>query len=158
MVRYFLLLFRCLEDFYWNCIEEKFCYDETIAYYNPDEDEHYQKKSGNYLSEPSVENNNGPICAQPSSTALQRNCSTISSKVHEDYYREIQTNVPILAPEIISVFENSQIFHEHEPHHQKTPTNKQIKFGNLTPSVHRKRSGNNQSDSEKLLERLEGKN
>lgn len=28
---YFLALHRCWEDFYWNCIEEKFCYDETIG-------------------------------------------------------------------------------------------------------------------------------
>lgn len=31
--QFFLLFFyfSCWEDFYWNCFEEKFCYDETIG-------------------------------------------------------------------------------------------------------------------------------
>uniref|UniRef100_A0A6B2E9I6 Uncharacterized protein n=1 Tax=Phlebotomus kandelakii TaxID=1109342 RepID=A0A6B2E9I6_9DIPT len=107
---------RCLlsiwEDFYWHCIEEKFCYDESIAHYNPDEDEYIATKGKIGLMESNSDNNNPPICTQP--MRIQRNCSTISSKCHEDdFHRDIQTNVPVLAPEILAVFRNSQIFHEH---------------------------------------------
>ncbi|XP_059620225.1 uncharacterized protein LOC132264145 isoform X2 [Phlebotomus argentipes] len=109
---------RCLqsiwEDFYWHCIEEKFCYDESIAHYNPDEDEYIVagKAKNGMVAEANADNNNPPICAQP--MRIQRNCSTISSKIHEDdFHRDIQTNVPVLAPEILAVFRNSQIFHEH---------------------------------------------
>ncbi|XP_055708228.1 uncharacterized protein LOC129804710 isoform X2 [Phlebotomus papatasi] len=109
---------RCLqsiwEDFYWHCIEEKFCYDESIAHYNPDEDEYIVggKTKNGLIVDANPDNNNPPICAQP--VRLQRNCSTISSKIHEDdFHRDIQTNVPVLAPEILAVFRNSQIFHEH---------------------------------------------
>lgn len=28
---HYRILFRCLEDLYWQCIEEKFCYDESIG-------------------------------------------------------------------------------------------------------------------------------
>uniref|UniRef100_A0A1L8DAF0 Uncharacterized protein n=1 Tax=Nyssomyia neivai TaxID=330878 RepID=A0A1L8DAF0_9DIPT len=109
---------RCLqsiwEDFYWHCIEEKFCYDESIAHYNPEEDEYIvgEKAKNGMIVETNQDNNNPPICAQP--MRIQRHCSTISSKIHEDdFHRDIQTNVPVLAPEILAVFRNSQIFHEH---------------------------------------------
>lgn len=36
------------------------------------------------------------------------------NKAHEDdFQREIQTTVPILAPEVMAAFAQSQIFHEH---------------------------------------------
>lgn len=133
---------ECLEDLYWTCIEEKFCYDETIAYYNPEEDEHYGKKSANGVTA-SAENNNSPIRVQP---RLDRNVSSVG-KIHEDdVCREIQTNVPILAPEILSVFANSHIFYDHQPKNTKPKSD-------TTPSVHRKPTKTNQ---DKLLERLEG--
>lgn len=160
----------CWEDFYWNCIEERFCYDETIAHYDPDEDEYVtQKKSANgfYSTNDSMENNNAPICRQP--TSLARNMS-MSSKIHEDdLRREIQTNVPMLAPEVLAVFANSQIFQEHPP--PKPVTTKSpasVKFDlasdsqSITetisstslakPDSENKREG----DSNKLLQRLEG--
>ncbi|XP_055685819.1 uncharacterized protein LOC129791609 isoform X2 [Lutzomyia longipalpis] len=109
---------RCLqsiwEDFYWHCIEEKFCYDESIAHYNPEEDEYIvaNKEKNGMIVDTNQGTNNPPICAQP--MRIQRHCSTISSKIHEDdFHRDIQTNVPVLAPEILAVFRNSQIFHDH---------------------------------------------
>lgn len=74
-----------------------------------------------------------------------------SSKIHEDdYHREIQTSVPILAPEILSVFANSQIFHDHG---QKTSGRGSIKPKTQSPMVHRKPK---ESDTVELLARLEG--
>lgn len=137
---------RCWEDFYWNCIEEKFCYDESIANYNPEEDEYYNQKSGNgFLAAVKNENNNSPVCIQPASARThQRQPSNIStSKIHEDDCRQISTHAPILAPEIMSVFANSQIFHDHQPIIKKP-----------MPSVHGK--SNRDTDSEKLIFRLEG--
>lgn len=65
-----------------------------------------------------------------------------SAKIHEDDYRQIATNGPMLAPEILAVFANSQIFHDHQP--KKA----------VSPSVHGKSPLEN--DSKKLLKRLEG--
>jgi len=134
----------CWEDFYWNCIEEKFCYDETIANYNPDEDESYTKNTNGFLSTPTKrDNNNSPVCIQPAGNSrMQRNISQ-SAKIHEDDYRQIATNGPMLAPEILAVFANSQIFHDHQQH-------KKV----VSPSVHGKSPLEN--DSNKLLKRLEG--
>ncbi|XP_055595303.1 uncharacterized protein LOC129745934 [Uranotaenia lowii] len=119
----------CWEDFYWSCIEERFCYDETIANYDPDEDEYVIRKkaaNGFYNSEESMENNNAPICRQPASVA--RNMS-MSSKVHEDdLRREIQTNVPMLAPEVLAVFANSQIFQEQSPPKSSAKSPPIVKF------------------------------
>lgn len=28
---HYRIIFRCFEDLYWQCIEEKFCYDESIG-------------------------------------------------------------------------------------------------------------------------------
>lgn len=94
-----LFFFRCWEDFYWNCIEEKFCYDESIgnkneylvihllnvslsttANYNPEDDEFYCKKThgGGFLAAASkLDNNNRPVCLQPSSAGSQRKGSNI---------------------------------------------------------------------------------
>ncbi|XP_040167893.1 uncharacterized protein LOC120902882 [Anopheles arabiensis] len=123
-------IFSCWEDFYWNCIEEKFCFDESLVNYDPDEDEHAAKnknKNGYYGSPAgdSGENNNAPICRQPgvsSGLSIPRNMS-MSSKIHEDdLRREIQTNVPMLAPEVMAIFANSQIFQSSAP--PKQPTSK----------------------------------
>lgn len=95
---------------------------------------------------------------------------SMSSKIHEDdLRREIQTNVPMLAPEVLAVFANSQIFQEHPP--PKPVTTKSpasVKFDlasdsqSITetisstslakPDSENKREG----DSNKLLQRLEG--
>ncbi|GAB0090202.1 uncharacterized protein DMENIID0001_048970 [Sergentomyia squamirostris] len=151
---------RCLqsiwEDFYWHCIEEKFCYDESIAHYNPDEDEYIVGSKGRNGSIADT-GTDPPICAQPS--RIQRHCSTISSKIHEDeFHRDIQTNVPVLAPEILAVFRKSQIFHEQKisknlsakptfsTHQQSTTQN------NFTKVQQEQKS----EAEEKLLSRLEG--
>uniref|UniRef100_U5EPF9 Protein aael aael006235 aedes aegypti n=1 Tax=Corethrella appendiculata TaxID=1370023 RepID=U5EPF9_9DIPT len=147
----------CWEDLYWNCIEEKFCYDENIANYDPEEDEHYtssnEKKSNGFLTAEPIENNNAPICRQPA--RLQRYLSTTSSKIHEDdLRREIQTNVPILAPEILAVFANSQIFQEQQSTKlaaAKSPT--QVRFSMDSQASDTMKS--REIDSEKLLKRLE---
>lgn len=134
----------CWEDFYWTCIEERFCYDESIANYNPDEDEYFEKQNGTVNGVQSSDNNNMPICNQP----INRNPSVLSSKIHEDdYRREIQTTVPILAPEILAVFANSQIFNEHQPKLTRNATK------NYLPGIHGK---DKETDEEKLIKRLEG--
>ncbi|EAL40256.3 AGAP008658-PA [Anopheles gambiae str. PEST] len=165
-------IFSCWEDFYWNCIEEKFCFDESLVNYDPDEDEHAAKnknKNGYYGSPAgdSGENNNTPICRQPgvsSGLSIPRNIS----KIHEDdLRREIQTNVPMLAPEVMAIFANSQIFQSSAP--PKQPTSKatspaSVKFAisdsgspiEVTP-VGASTAGNRRElSSDKLLQRLEG--
>uniref|UniRef100_T1GWJ2 Uncharacterized protein n=1 Tax=Megaselia scalaris TaxID=36166 RepID=T1GWJ2_MEGSC len=139
----------CWEDIYWNCIEEKYCYDENIANYNPEEDDEgdnvhntdqvdgvkvSQKILSNTLAVPT------PITTQP----------TLSD---EDFRREIQTNVPMLASEILAVFENSQIFQEH-PKLMRVSTQK---FGPQNAQIHRQSSRKKFSDTdeEKLIKRLE---
>lgn len=143
--------FSCWEDIYWNCIEEKYCYDENIANYNPEEDDEgdnvhnadqvdgvkvSQKILSNTLAVPT------PITTQP----------TLSD---DDFRREIQTNVPMLASEILAVFENSQIFQEH-PKLMRVSTQK---FGPQNAQIHRQSSRKKFSDTdeEKLIKRLEGK-
>lgn len=66
-----------------------------------------------------------------------------SAKIHEDDYRQVATNGPMLAPEVLSVFANSQIFHDHQPLKKS-----------VSPSVHGKSP--READSDKLLKRLEG--
>lgn len=138
----------CWESFWWNCIEERFCYDESIAKYNPDEEGYRTKSSANGVVE--THNNNAPVCRQPG--ALLRHQSCASSKIHEEDYREIQTHGPILAPEIMAVFANSQIFHDHQPKakpvRQLSPSNSPVE------TVHQYNSKRD-NDSEKLLKRLE---
>lgn len=164
----------CWEDFYWSCIEERFCYDETIAHYDPEEDEYAVKKkstNGFYNSEDSLENNNAPICRQPASFARH---NSLSSKVHEDdLRREIQTNVPMLAPEVLAVFANSQIFQEQAPTKPAVKSPASVKFAispdspipavsldatTSTPKMSRSGSevASREDDSDKLLKRLEG--
>lgn len=77
-----------------------------------------------------------------------------SSKIREEDYRQIQTNVPFLAPEILAVFANSQIFHDNQP-------TKSLAIVHQRPAIHDdpKKHTRNDSDSEKkLLKRLEGNN
>lgn len=154
----------CWEDFYWNCIEERFCYDETIANYDPEDDEYVVEKNarnGFYNSEESIQNNNSPICRQPSSIGHH---STVSSKIHEDdLRREIQTNVPMLAPEVMAVFANSQIFQEHSPPKSISKSPPSVKFAISpdsppieTSTVSSLETSKREDDSDKLLKRLEG--
>lgn len=169
----------CWEDFYWSCIEERFCYDETIAHYDPEEDEYAVKKkhtNGFYNSEDSLENNNAPICRQPASFA-PRNSLTCSKVHEEDLRREIQTNVPMLAPEVLAVFANSQIFQEQAPTKPAAKSPASVKFAispdspisavtvdaTFTSTPKTSRSGSEatltasrEDDSDKLLKRLEG--
>ncbi|XP_055383853.1 uncharacterized protein LOC129613705 [Condylostylus longicornis] len=141
----------CLEDLYWNCIEEKFCFDKSIAEYNPDEDEFVTKNNIKIIANGQDNNNKSPIRSQP----MKRNESTSFSnaKIHEeDVRREIQTSVPILAPEILAVFNNSQIFQESQ---KLSRTN--TKSG-ITP-IHTPTSTRNKymaSEQKKLIFHLEG--
>lgn len=82
----------------------------------------------------------------------------------EDYSREVQTNGNIIAPEIINVFRNSQIFHEHKPLKiQPKPESQQpatftlgtSKLDNLDKEKLEKIS---QEDADKLLQRLDAGN
>lgn len=78
-----------------------------------------------------------------------------SSRIHEDDYRQIQTNVPFLAPEILAVFANSQIFHDNQP-------TKSLAIVHKSPSIHDDlkkhvvHSSDSDSSEKKLLKRLEG--
>lgn len=77
---------------------------------------------------------------------------SFSSKIREEDYRQIQTNVPFLAPEILAVFASSQIFHDSQP-------TKSLAIVHKSPAIHdeTKKHTRNDSDSEKkLLKRLEG--
>ncbi|XP_055296372.1 uncharacterized protein LOC129565454 isoform X2 [Sitodiplosis mosellana] len=137
----------CFEDCYWYCIEERFCFDKNIANYNADEDE-YLTKRGKGFNDLHLDANDRPICEQP-----VRQENGLSSKIREDDYRQIQTNVPFLAPEILAVFANSQIFHDSQP-------NKSLAIVHKSPGIHddpSKKHTRTDSDSEKkLLKRLEG--
>lgn len=142
--------FSCWEDIYWNCIEEKYCYDETIANYNPDEDVDFVDGRVSQKTGISVENSissnrlgvPSPITTQPTST-------------DDEFRRELQTNVPMLASDILAVFENSQIFQEH-PKLMRVSTKN---FGPPSAGIHRQSSRKkfNDTDEEKLIKRLEGK-
>uniref|UniRef100_A0A182YM77 Uncharacterized protein n=1 Tax=Anopheles stephensi TaxID=30069 RepID=A0A182YM77_ANOST len=149
--------------------------------YDPDDDEHAAKnknKNGYYGSPAgdSGENNNAPICRQPG----------VSSKIHEDdLRREIQTNVPMLAPEVMAIFANSQIFQSNAPPKQqssKATSPASVKFAisdsgspiEVTPvattgsgdgqrsineeaaSTEDGGAGGRELSSDKLLQRLEG--
>lgn len=78
----------------------------------------------------------------------------ISSKIREEDYRQIQTNVPFLAPEILAVFANSQIFHDSQP-------NKSLAIVHKSPAasatiIDEKKSIRDADVEKKLLKRLEG--
>lgn len=84
-----------------------------------------------------------------------------SSKIHEnDVKREIQTANVNLAPEIVQVFANSQIFHDHKPLKVKptSPTSPSqpatFTLGSTSPDK-AKTEKINEEGSRKLLERLD---
>ncbi|XP_050083829.1 uncharacterized protein LOC126570255 isoform X2 [Anopheles aquasalis] len=157
--------------------------------YEPEDDEHAGKnknKNGYYGSgagEGSAENNNAPICRQPRGSgaggSIGRNMSMSSAcKIHEDdLRREIQTNVPMLAPEVMAIFANSQIFQSNTPPaKQQQQTSKatspaSVKFAisdsgspiDVTPAAGAAAGATATDDvsgraesSDKLLKRLEG--
>lgn len=79
---------------------------------------------------------------------------THSSKIREEDYRQIQTNVPFLAPEILAVFANSQIFHDSQP-------NKSLAIVHKSPAISaaiidEKLMVRDSDVEKKLLKRLEG--
>ncbi|KAH8281773.1 hypothetical protein KR054_002882, partial [Drosophila jambulina] len=158
----------CWEDFYWNCFEERFCYDESIANYNPEDDEDYlaAQKNGQIIGRiqpASADNNNSltvpqPICDQPQlrhgNSGL--GLSLMSAKIHEeDYRRETQINVPTLGPEILAVFANSQIFQDHQPTKLNRISTKTYLAGVHSPNREMPTTPR-LSDQERLLRRLEG--
>lgn len=76
------------------------------------------------------------------------------SKIRDEDYRQIQTNVPFLAPEILAVFANSQIFHDHQP-------SKSLAIVHKSPSINDGKQNIIDREAEvekKLLQRLEGNN
>jgi hypothetical protein len=76
---------------------------------------------------------------------------TFSSKIHEDdFKREIQVANVNLAPEIVQVFANSQIFHDHKPLKSKPSSPQPATFSIGTSKVDK-----SQMNEDKLLERLE---
>uniref|UniRef100_A0A1L8EI43 Uncharacterized protein n=1 Tax=Haematobia irritans TaxID=7368 RepID=A0A1L8EI43_HAEIR len=153
---------NCWEDIYWNCFEEKFCYDETIANYNPDDDEEYlaSKKNGNILGRiQPADNNNVTVPAIIIDQPLRRGNSSAlfsNAKIHEeDYRRETQTNVPMLGPEILAVFANSQIFQDHQPTKLNRISTKPTLAGIHSPKRELPTTPK-ESDQDRLLRRLEG--
>ncbi|EDW37222.1 GL26135 [Drosophila persimilis] len=160
---------NCWEDFYWNCFEERFCYDESIANYNPEDDEDYlaAQKNGQIIGriQPATTDNNNsltvpqqPICDQPqmrqNSSGL--GLSLMSAKMHEeDYRRETQINVPTLGPEILAVFANSQIFQDHQPTKLNRISTKTYLAGIHSPNREMPTTPR-VSDQDRLLRRLEG--
>ncbi|ALC38281.1 CG17834 [Drosophila busckii] len=152
----------CLEDLYWNCFEERFCYDESIANYNPEDDEEHlaSQKNGSIIGriQPSATDNNNmltvpqPICDQPLGHG---NSGMMSAKIHEEDYRRVtQTNVPMLGPEILAVFANSQIFQDHQPTKLNRISTKTYLAGIHSPSKEIPTTPR-LSEQERLLRRLE---
>lgn len=99
---------------------------------------------------------------QPPAEFPPQNFSTnfffsFSAKIHEDEVkREIQTTGINLAPEILQVFQNSQIFHDHKPLKTKTPSPQPATFTLGSAKVDKPKLGQiSEEDSKKLLERLE---
>ncbi|XP_017467555.1 PREDICTED: uncharacterized protein LOC108359962 [Rhagoletis zephyria] len=150
----------CWEDFKWNCFEERFCYDESIANYNPEEDMDYMttmQKNGSALSHIQISDNNNltvPIINQP----VRRSNSGLMStaKIHEeDYRRETQTNVPMLGPEILAVFANSQIFQDHQPTKLSRISTKTFLAGIHSPNKEVPTTPR-ETEQDRLIRRLEG--
>ncbi|XP_062136218.1 uncharacterized protein LOC133845689 [Drosophila sulfurigaster albostrigata] len=154
---------NCLEDLYWNCFEERFCYDESIANYNADDDEEYlaSQKNGviiNRIQPTATDNNNlltvpQPICDQP--VGRGGNSGLMSGKIHEEDYRRVtQTNVPMLGPEILAVFANSQIFQDHQPTKLNRISTKTYLAGVHSPNKEMPTTPR-LSEQDRLLRRLE---
>ncbi|KAH8376970.1 hypothetical protein KR093_002415 [Drosophila rubida] len=159
--------FSCLEDLYWNCFEERFCYDESIANYNADDDEEYlaAQKNGTIIGriQPTAADNNNlltvpqsqpqPICDQP--VGRGANSGPMSAKIHEEDYRRVtQTNVPMLGPEILAVFANSQIFQDHQPTKLNRISTKTYLAGVHSPNKEMPTTPR-LSEQDRLLRRLE---
>ncbi|EDW02932.1 GH10961 [Drosophila grimshawi] len=156
---------NCLEDLYWNCFEERFCYDESIANYNAEDDEEYlaTQKNGSIIGriQPTVADNNNlltvsqPICDQPMGRNSSIPLSLNSAKIHEEDYRRVtQTNVPMLGPEILAVFANSQIFQDHQPTKLNRISTKTFLAGIHSPNKDMPTTPR-LSEQERLLRRLE---
>ncbi|XP_065357311.1 uncharacterized protein LOC135951566 [Calliphora vicina] len=152
---------NCWEDFYWNCFEEKFCYDESIANYNPDDDEQYiaSQKNGNVLGRiQPADNNNLTLPQIIVDQPLRRgNSSALFSngKIDEEVYRrETQTNVPMLGPEILAVFANSQIFQDHQPT-KLNRINTKVNLAGIHSPKREIPTTPRESDQDRLLRRLE---
>ncbi|CRK93690.1 CLUMA_CG007219, isoform A [Clunio marinus] len=138
----------CWEDLYWQCYEEKYGYDESIANYDPSQDE-YSAKNGHITA-------NGDVAITSQPTHIQRNISMNSAKIHEDdHRREIQVANVNLAPEIVQVFANSQIFHDHKPLVTKPVSPQPATFSIGAPKIIKSTSD---KDSNKLLKHLEEEN
>lgn len=148
----------------------------TANYNAEDDEYYVNKSGKEFLTNRLENNNSSPVCSQPGrfdrSMSYHRYIgwsfskptinfqiyahvshiyvwiffSLFSSKIHEEDYRQIQTNAAFLAPEILSVFANSQIFHDNQPQLKKSSTQP-------TP-IHGQPS--REMDSEKLIMRLEG--
>ncbi|EDW64586.1 uncharacterized protein Dvir_GJ21692, isoform B [Drosophila virilis] len=153
---------NCVEDLYWNCFEERFCYDESIANYNAEDDEEYlsAQKSGTIIGRAQhtgPDNNHlltvpHPICNQPLGRG---NSGLMSAKIHEEDYRRVtQTNVPMLGPEILAVFANSQIFQDHQPTKLNRISTKTYLAGIHSPNKEIPTTPR-LSEQERLLRRLE---
>ncbi|XP_030557182.1 uncharacterized protein LOC115760124 [Drosophila novamexicana] len=153
---------NCVEDLYWNCFEERFCYDESIANYNAEDDEEYlsAQKSGTIIGRAQhtgPDNNHlltvpHPICNQPLGRG---NSGLMSAKIHEEDYRRVtQTNVPMLGPEILAVFANSQIFQDHQPTKLNRISTKTYLAGIHSPNKETPTTPR-LSEQERLLRRLE---
>ena len=80
-----------------------------------------------------------------------------SAKIHEDdVRREIQTANVNLPPEIIQVFANSQIFHDHKPLKSKQQQQQPATFSIGVVKIEKpKLEQINEEGSDKLLLRLE---
>lgn len=199
----------CLEDCYWYCIEERFCFDKDIgksynfifhlnvwrlqywvirnnviffvsvyhkmifqwiimpmkmSIWQSEMEKHSMRQllrsqADQYASSPDARKTFwGKWKKLSSQTSIFFNLNSVSSlnssssKIREEDYRQIQTNVPFLAPEILAVFQNSQIFHDHQP-------SKSLAIVHKSPSHKddgRRHSRTNSANEKILLKRLEG--
>ncbi|RVE42881.1 hypothetical protein evm_012461 [Chilo suppressalis] len=88
----------CLETMYWNCCEERFCFDEEIATYKLDEDSNHMNGHANLgLSVGSV------VTAQP--------FNNNHLPPPAEYIRQL-TEMPLHADKLYEVFSKSLIFRE----------------------------------------------
>lgn len=92
-------------------------------------------------------------------TFLYHTSSTYSTaKIHEeDYRRETQTNVPMLGPEILAVFANSQIFQDHQPTKLSRISTKTFLAGIHSPNKEVPTTPR-ETEQDRLIRRLEGNN
>ncbi|XP_046806689.1 uncharacterized protein LOC111685283 isoform X2 [Lucilia cuprina] len=129
--------------------------------YNPEEDEQYlaTQKNGNVLGRiQPADNNNLTVPQIIVDQPLRRgNSSALFSngKIDEEVYRrETQTNVPMLGPEILAVFANSQIFQDHQPT-KLNRINTKINLAGIHSPKREIPTTPKESDQDRLLRRLE---